>query len=106
MNEVKQIFYKYITTPIAKCIDFVNIPKQIKIRSFRKRLALVNKNDYIEATARILIDKELQEKLNEGLIPNPAGMPYIIARNVEKALAMYNEKKKNGYFDELNILIK
>ena len=69
-------------------------------------IAIKNRNDYIETTAKILLEEELQSKLNEGLIPNPLLFPIIIARNIDKAIDMYQEKKAEGYFDELNIMIK
>lgn len=33
---MKQIFYTVITNPIAKVLDFVNIPKQLELRKRRK----------------------------------------------------------------------
>ena len=106
MNKLTQQFYKYITTPIARCLDFINIPKRIKLERRRSKLALKNMNDFIDETTKILLEEELQSKLNEGKIPRPEAISYIIGRNLCKAICIYEEKKANGYFDELNIMIK
>ena len=103
---MKQFFYKYITTPIAKTIDFINVSKQIKLRRRRKAIALKNKSDYIETTAKILLDTEIQQKMNEGLYPNPLFFHILVAQNINKAIIMFNEKKAHGDFDELNIMLK
>lgn len=34
---MKQIFYTVITNPIAKVLDFVNIPKRIELKKTQKR---------------------------------------------------------------------
>lgn len=105
-NETKQLFYKYVTTPIARVLDAINLPKRIKLAKMRRKLALQNKHDYIEQTAKILLETELQEKLNEGMIPNPLALPIIISNKIDLATEMFYEKKQNGYFDELNCMIK
>ena len=106
MNNLRQNFYRYVTNPIAKILDFVNIPKQLELKRRRKEIAWQNKKDYIETTSKVLFETELQEQLNEGKLPNPIMLPLIIARHVEKAHKMFYEKKKNGDFDELNIMLK
>lgn len=106
MNNKKQLFYKYVTTPIAKVLDFVNVPKQIELRKRRNKIAEMNKCEYIQTTSKVLFETELQEHLNIGEIPHPLALPIIIERNIQKATEMFYEKKKNGDFDELNLLIK
>ena len=106
MNTLKQAFFKYVTNPIAKTIDLLNVPKQIELKKRRKAIALKNKMDYIETTSKVLFETELQEMANQGILPNPLLLPIIIARHVETAQEMFDEKKKNGYFDELNLMIK
>ena len=101
----KQFFYKYITNPIAKFIDFWNIPKSMKIRKKRKKIADMNKNEYIQIVSNILLETELQEKYNQGLIPNPAFIPYMLEKHILRATEMFYEKKLRGDFDDLNILI-
>ena len=106
MSNLKQNFYKYVTNPIAKVLDFCNIPKRIELNRRRKAIANKNMMDYIETTSKVLFETELQEQLNEGKLPNPIMLPLIIAEHVEKAHKMFYEKKKNRDFDELNIMLK
>lgn len=103
---MKQIFYTVITNPIAKVLDFVNIPKQIELRKRRKAIAWKNKKDYIETTVNVLMEKEVQDIINKGLPPHPLILPLMIMHNIDKAEGMFAEKKKNGDFDELNIMVK
>lgn len=105
-NEKLQWVFKYVTQPIAKVIDVVNIPKQIKLKKIRDKIAFENKQDYIQQTAKVLLETDLQEHLNQGMIPNPLAIPILINQHTQKAVEMFYEKKKNGDFDELNILIK
>ena len=106
MNEKKQWLYKYVTTPIAKVLDFVNVPKQIELKERRKKIAEMNKCEYIRTTGQVLFETELQEHLNAGEIPHPLALPIIIERNIQKARMMFEEKKRNGDFDELNLMLK
>lgn len=103
---MKQFFYKYVTTPIAQAIDFINIPKQIRLKERRKALAFSNKMEYIETTSKLLFEQDIQEHMAKGLMPNPLLIPILISKHIDKAYAMFEEKKKNGDFDELNILLK
>lgn len=104
--ETKQKFYKYVTTPIARTLDAINIPKQIKLAKKRRKLAHDNKCAYIEQTSRILLETDIQEHLNKGEIPNPLAIPILIDKHTQRAIEMFYEKKQNGDFDELNLLIK
>lgn len=106
MNNLKQIFFRFITNPLAKGIDFFNIPKRIELSKKRKFLAWRNKKDYIETVTRVLIDEQLQRQLNSGGIINPILIPILVAIEMDKARQMFEEKKKNGDFDELNIMLK
>lgn len=103
---MKQIFYTVVTNPIAKILDFVNIPKQIELRKRRKGIAWKNKKDYIETTVNVLMEKEVQDMINKGIPPHPLILPLMIMHNIDKAEGMFAEKKKNGDFDELNIMVK
>lgn len=105
-NELQQTFFKYVTTPLAKAIDFVNIPKRIKLKKRRERIALENKHNYIEMTSKLLFEQDIQEHLAKGEMPHPLMLPLIISRHIDQAYEMFYEKKANGDFDELNILIK
>lgn len=106
MNEMKQSFYKYVTTPIAKILDFVNIPKRIEIEKRQRKIALDNKCQYIEITSKLLLEQDIQEHMAKGEAPHPLFLPLLIAKKIEEAEQMFYEKKKNGDFDELNILLK
>ena len=103
---MKQIFYTVITNPIAKVLDFVNIPKQLELRKRRKAIAWKNKKDYIETTVNVLMEKEVQDMINKKILPHPLILPLMIMHNIDKAEGMFAEKKKNGDFDELNIMVK
>lgn len=105
MNEMKQFCYKYVTTPIAKALDYINLPKRYIINKRRKKLAEINKNDYIQTTSKLLFEQDLQEHMAKGELLNPLFLPILIAKHVDKAVQMFEEKKANGDFDELNILI-
>lgn len=106
MNKVKQFYYKYVTTPIAKVCDIINFKKHLELRRRREHIAQMNKKDYIEQLTKNLVDTEIQEHLEMGVIPNPLAMPIIIKQNLDKAYEIFYEKKAKGYFDELNIQIK
>lgn len=103
---MKQIFYTVVTNPIAKVLDFVNIPKRIELKKRRKEIAWKNKKDYIETTVNVLMEKDIQEMINKGLPPHTLILPLMIMHNIDKAEGMFAEKKKNGDFDELNIMLK
>lgn len=103
---MKQIFYTVVTNPIAKVLDFVNIPKQLELRKRRKEIAWKNKKDYIETTVNVLMEKEVQDMISKGIPPHPLILPLMIMHNIDKAEGMFAEKKKNGDFDELNIMVK
>lgn len=104
-SEKLQWVYKNITQPIAKFIDFVNIPKRRKIAKMRRKIAHDNMIAYIEQTSNALLDADLQEHLNKGMIPNPLAIPLIVEKHILKAYEMFYKKKKNGDFDELNLMI-
>lgn len=95
-----------VTRVLARIFDFLNFKKQIELRKRRRKIAIMNRNDFIETTAKMLLETELAGKASEGMIPNPLLIPVIIGRNVERAVEMFEEKKRNGYFDELNVMIK
>lgn len=106
MNKTKQRFYDYVTRPIAKALDFINIPKRIELRKRQKSLALDNKCQYIAMTSKLLMEQDLQEHANKGEVPHPLMLPILIAKHIDTAYQMFEEKKRNGDFDELNIMIR
>jgi glucose-6-phosphate isomerase len=105
-NKVRQWFYMYITTPIARVLDIINIPKQIKVYKKRKKLANDNKWTYITQTTKVLLETDIQEHLNKGEIPNLLAMPYLMDKHTMRAIEMFYEKKQNGDFDELNLMLR
>ena len=105
-NKTRQWLYKYITTPIARVLDIINVPKQVKLYKKRKLLANDNKWAYIKQTTQILIETDIQEHLNRGEVPNPLAMPYLMDKHAMRAIEMFYEKKQNGNFDELNLMLK
>lgn len=104
-NEMKQLLFKYVTTPVARVLDVINIPKTIKLRRRRRQIAEENKRAYIEQTTKILMETDIQEHLNQGMIPNPMAIPILIDKHTQRAIEMFYEKKQNGDFDELNLMI-
>lgn len=106
MNEMKQKFYRYVTTPIAKVLDFVNIPKRMEIQKRQRKIAFDNKCQYIGITSKALIEQDLQEHASRGELPHPLLLPLLIAHHIDTAYKMFDEKKKNGDFDELNIMLR
>lgn len=105
-KETQQLLFKYVTTPIARVLDMINIPKQLKLHKIRRRIAEDNKRDYIEMTSKILFETDIQEHLNKGEIPNPLAIPILIDKHTQRAIEMFYEKKQNGDFDELNCMLR
>lgn len=52
------------------------------------------------------METDIQEMINKGIPPHPLILPLMIMHNIDKAEGMFAEKKKNGDFDELNIMVK
>lgn len=101
----KETFYKYFTRPLARFLDNINIPKKNKLKRLRAKIAMDNKVAYIEMTSKLLFEQDILEHEAQGMSPNPMLIPLLIAKHVCKAEEMFLEKKKNGDFDDLNILI-
>ena len=106
MRLIKQLFFRFITQPIAKILDLVNIPKYKELKARRKRIAEMNKNEYIRITSGIMFETELIDNLNQGVMITPSVIPLLIEKNILRATEMFYEKKQLGYFDELNLMIK
>lgn len=102
----KETIYKYVTQPIAIFLDFINIPKRIQLEKRKNAIRLSNKADYIEELSKILLEEDLQKHAEIGVFPHPLLLPILINKHIDKATQMFYEKKRNGYFDDLNILIK
>lgn len=103
---MKQFLFKYVTTPIAKIIDFFNFSKREQIYGRRTLLALSNKREYIETTSKLLFEQDIQKYIIENKTIDPQILSIIAQINISKACQMFEEKKKNGDFDELNLMIK
>ena len=105
-KETKQLLFKYVTTPIARVLDMINIPKQLKLHKIRRKIAEENKRAYIEQTMKVLMETDIQEHLNQGMVPNPFAIPILIGKHTQRAIEMFYEKKQNGDFDELNCMLR
>lgn len=100
---MKQLFYKYITQPLANFIDNLNVEKQLKLHAKRKILAARNHYDYIKMVSTLLTEQDFIKYQDDLTIE---WGKYLIDKNVRTAEQMFWEKKNAGDFDELNILIK
>lgn len=105
-KETQQLLFKYVTTPIARVLDLINIPKQLKLHRKRRRIAEDNKHAYIMITTKVLLETDIQEHLNKGEIPNPLAIQMLIDKHTQRAIEMFYEKKRNGDFDELNCMLR
>lgn len=105
-TKLKQLFFIYVTTPIAKILEFINVDKYNKIKERRKILSEMNKMDYIIQISKILFDADIQKYINENKVILPHIFNYLLDKNIDKAYEMFYQKKQRGYFDELNLLIK
>lgn len=93
----KQILF-YFTRPIAEFIDGFNISKLKKIYWRRKAISEMQKVDFINAVSELLYD----EVLTHGTPPNIELCKMLCA---DEARDIFYEKKMNGGFDDLNIMV-
>ena len=96
---IKELFY-YITRPMAKLIYKFDKERQKEITFKRNFIATLNKRDFINEVAKCLYD-EVQTR---GTIRNEdEPLCKVLCR--EEAKEIFEQKKQNGYFDELNVMI-
>lgn len=93
----KQILFCF-TRPIAEFIDGFNISKLKKIYWRRKAISEMQKVDFINAVSELLYD----EVLTHGTPPNIELCKMLCA---DAARDIFYEKKMNGGFDDLNIMV-
>lgn len=94
----KQVLFCF-TRPIAEFIDGFNINKLRRIAKRRQKIAHMQQADFIIEVARLLYD----EVLTHGTPPN---IDLCKALCVDEARDIFYEKKMNGGFDDLNIMIE
>ena len=86
------------TRPLADFLLAFTPQKTYRIFSRRKLIARLNKRDYIEEVSKILFD----EVLTHGNVEDLTLCKMIC---IEEAREIFYERKANGGFDDLNIMI-
>lgn len=94
----KQVLFCF-TRPIAEFIDGFNINKLSRIAKRRQKIADMQQADFIMEVAQLLYD----EVLTHGTPPN---IDFCKVLCVDEAKYIFYEKKINGGFDDLNIMIE
>ena len=92
-----QLLYK-LTRPFAKFLDGFNLKKSRQIYWRRKAICEMQKSDFINAVAEMIYD----EVLTNG---TPPDIPLCKILCEDAARDIFLEKKINGGFDDLNIMI-
>lgn len=103
---MKQLLFKYVTQPIAKVLDLLNFKKQRELRERKKFLRQKNYESFMDETVQCLLDKEVQDFKNMGIVPPPFIIPLMIAKCVSQADKIFEEKKANGFIDDMNLIVK
>lgn len=96
-SKIKQLLFCF-TRPIADFLEGLNPEKVYRIYKRRKTLADMNKRDYIEEVAKILYD----EVDALGGTSNPTLQKMLC---IDEARDIFYERKENGGFDDLNIMV-
>ena len=103
---MKQFLFKYVTQPIAKVLDLLNFEKQRKLRERKEFLKQKNYESFMDETVKCLLDKEVQYFNNVGIVPPSFLFPFMIAKCVREADKIFEEKKANGFIDDMNLIVK
>lgn len=103
---MKQLLFKYVTQPIAKVLDLLNFKKQRELRERKNFLKQKNYESFMDETVKCLLDKEVQDFKNMGIVPPPFLFPLMIAKCVCQADKIFEEKKANGFIDDMNLIVK
>lgn len=103
---MKQLFFRFVTQPIARVLDLLNFKKQKELRERKKFLRQKNYESFMDETVKCLLDKEVQDFQNMGIVPPPFLFPLIIAKCVSQADKIFEEKKANGFIDDMNLIVK
>ena len=103
---MKQFLFKYVTQPIARVLDLLNFKKQKELRGRKKFLRQKNYESFMDETVKCLLDKEVQDFKNMGIVPPPFIIPLMIAKCVSQADKIFEEKKANGFIDDMNLIVK
>jgi hypothetical protein len=97
-SKLKQACF-YITRPIAEFLEGFNVKKLDAIAKRQRFIANLNKRDYIEEISNILYDTV---KASGVQIINET---FVRMLCVDEARDIFYERKQNGGFDNLNIMI-
>lgn len=103
---MKQLFFRFVTQPIARVLDLLNFKKQKELRERKKFLRQKNYESFMDETVKCLLDKEVQDFKNMGIVPPPFIIPLMIAKCVSQADKIFEEKKANGFIDDMNLIVK
>ena len=103
---MKQLFFRFVTHPIARVLDLLNFKKQKELRERKKFLRQKNYESFMDETVKCLLDKEVQGFLNAGIVPPKFLFPLMIAKCVSQADKIFEEKKANGFIDDMNLIVK
>lgn len=103
---MKQLFFRFVTQPIARVLDLLNFKKQKELRERKKFLRQKNYESFMGETVKCLLDKEVQDFQNMGIVPPPFLFPLMIAKCVSEADKIFEEKKANGFIDDMNLIVK
>lgn len=95
-SKFKQFLFNF-TRPVAQFLDSFDLDKQLLIHNKRKAIASMNKKDYIEEVAQILYD----EVSTYGKVKDVLLCKMLC---IDEAREIFNERKQNGGFDDLNIM--
>lgn len=96
-TKLKQILYRF-TSIIAKVFDYFNFEKHNEIQRRRYKIANMNYKDFIETVTEIMF----QECLALGPVRNE-NLCRLYCKM--QAAEIFWQKKKQGYFDDLNVMI-
>ena len=103
---MKQLFFRFVTQPIARVLDLLNFKKQKELRGRKIFLRQKNYESFMDETVKCLLDKEVQDFKNIGIVPPPFLFPLMIAKCVSQADKIFEEKKANGFIDDMNLIVK
>lgn len=103
---MKQLLFKYVTQPIAKMLDLLNFKKQRKLRERKEFLKQKNYESFMDETVKCLLDKEVQDFQNAGIVPSPFLFTIMIVKCIRQADKIFKEKKANGFIDDMNLIVK
>lgn len=94
----KQILY-FFTRPLAKFIYLFDKERQRTLSGRQEIIRILNRRSYIDTTAKLLYEQA-------SVLNSTFGDTIVRLNCIIQAEQMFNEKKKHGDFDDLNIMLK